>query len=144
MDPQSSEVSTTVFVSNMHCGSCVKTIQDALAALQPEPSLVDVSIVTQSVTVKHPRALTSAVIKSAIDEAGYDILSTPVEESSTHAQLSWSDSIARLSAFATLKRTRHLDNCAQCRSEQNIQGHPAGETATDKVSLTFTIRALID
>ncbi|KAI0824781.1 hypothetical protein BC628DRAFT_1276643, partial [Trametes gibbosa] len=111
---ESSETTTTVFVSNMHCGSCVKTIQDALASLSPSPSVVDVSIVTQSVTVKHTHALTPAMIKSAIDDAGYDILSTPVlGEGPSHPSLSWSGSIARLSAFATSKGKRHLDNCVQ-------------------------------
>ncbi|KAI9066791.1 hypothetical protein FKP32DRAFT_1555259, partial [Trametes sanguinea] len=113
MEPESSEVTTTVFVSNMHCGSCVKTIQDALQSLSPPPSVVDVSIVTQSVTVKHPRSLSPASIKAAIDNAGYDILSTPVDESLNRPQLSWSDSIARISTLATSKRKTHLDNCAQ-------------------------------
>ncbi|KAH9853625.1 hypothetical protein C2E23DRAFT_711422, partial [Lenzites betulinus] len=113
MEPQSSETTTTVFVSNMHCGSCVKTIEDALASLSPSPSVVDVSIVTQSVTVKHMHALTPAMIKSAIDEAGFDILSTPIDESTSHPPLSWSGSIARLSAFASSKQMRHLDNCVQ-------------------------------
>ncbi|KAI0353514.1 hypothetical protein OH77DRAFT_1407005 [Trametes cingulata] len=134
MEPQSSEITTTVFVSNMHCGSCVKTIQDALAALSPSPSSVDVSIVTQSVTVKHPRALTPAMIKAAIDDAGYDILATPVDEHSSRPDLSWSASIARLSTFATSKRKRHLDNCAQCRSEQAAKERPTGQTIFDKVS----------
>ncbi|KAH9900016.1 hypothetical protein C8Q73DRAFT_611940, partial [Cubamyces lactineus] len=110
MDPESSEITTTVFVSNMHCGSCVKTIQDALTSLSPSPSSVDVSIVTQSVTVKHPRALPPTMIKSAIDNAGYDIMSTPTE---TRPSPSWSESLARLSSLATTKRNRHLDNCAQ-------------------------------
>ncbi|KAI0775941.1 hypothetical protein BD413DRAFT_470278 [Trametes elegans] len=137
LEPESSEVTTTVFVSNMHCGSCVKTIQDALTALSPSPSAVDVSIVTQSVTVKHPRALPPAMIKAAIDGAGYDILSTPAVEDSSRPPLSWSGSIARLSHFAASKRKRHLDNCAQCRAEQATEALPAGETSAsvDKVSL---------
>ncbi|EIW61331.1 uncharacterized protein TRAVEDRAFT_162417, partial [Trametes versicolor FP-101664 SS1] len=113
MDSESSETTTTVFVSNMHCGSCVKTIQDALAALSPAPSVVDVSIVTQSVTVKHPRTLSLEDIKSALDTAGYDVLSTPTDKSSSYPPLSWSGSLARLSAFPTSNRMKHFDNCDQ-------------------------------
>ncbi|KAI9001425.1 E1-E2 ATPase-domain-containing protein [Trametes punicea] len=135
MSPESSESTTTVFVSNMHCGSCVKTIRDALQSLSPSPSFVDVSIVTQSVTVKHSRALSPAMIKSALDNAGYDILSTPVEQSSPRPQLSWSGSIARLSSLATSKSKRHLDNCAQCRAEQAALTERVGEIALDKDTL---------
>ncbi|KAI0327756.1 heavy metal translocatin [Cubamyces sp. BRFM 1775] len=136
MDPESSEITTTVFVSNMHCGSCVKTIQDALTSLSPSPSSVDVSIVTQSVTVKHPRALSPAMIKSAIDDAGYDIMSTPTE---SRPAPSWSDSLARLSSLATTKRNRHLDNCAQCRSELAPRKEVGGETVLEKDTLDGSI-----
>ncbi|KAI0698531.1 hypothetical protein C8T65DRAFT_522745, partial [Cerioporus squamosus] len=112
MPAESSEVTTTIFVSNLHCGSCVQTIQDALSSLSPPPSSVDVSIVTQSVTVQHPRALSPETLKATIDEAGYDILTTPTTEgpSPTHPQLSWS---ARVSHMILPRQKRHLDNCAQ-------------------------------
>ncbi|CDO71345.1 hypothetical protein BN946_scf184908.g103 [Trametes cinnabarina] len=131
MDPEASEITTTLFVSNMHCGSCVKTIKEALQSLSPPPSMVDVSIVTQSVTVKHSRSLPIGSIKAAIDNAGYDILATPVDESSNRPHLSWTDSIARLSTFATSKSNKHLDNCAQCRAEQASR-QDVGEIVEDK------------
>lgn len=117
----------------MRALSCVKTIQDALAALSPSPSVVDVSIVTQSVTVKHPRTLSLEAIKAALDAAGYDILSTPADESSSLPPLTWSGSLARLSAFPTSNRKKHFDNCDQCRSERAAQEPVAGESTLDKV-----------
>ncbi|KAI1789550.1 hypothetical protein LXA43DRAFT_859517, partial [Ganoderma leucocontextum] len=113
MAPQTSQITTTILVSNLHCGSCVKTIQDALALLSPPPSSVDVSIVTQSVTVHHPRALTPPMLKAAIDEAGYDILATPSEETLSPSQPGWSNSLAGLAGIASPKQMKHLDNCEQ-------------------------------
>ncbi|KAI0751647.1 hypothetical protein C8Q80DRAFT_1076014, partial [Daedaleopsis nitida] len=113
MDAESSEVTTTILVSNLHCGRQVPTIQDALASLSPPPSSVEVSIVTQSVTVQHSRALSPAVLKAAIDDAGYDILGTPVAEHGSLPPTSWSDSLASLSRIVLPRHAKHLENCAQ-------------------------------
>ncbi|TBU32916.1 hypothetical protein BD311DRAFT_610938, partial [Dichomitus squalens] len=113
MSSEASGITTTILVSNLHCGSCVKTIQDALASLSPPPSSVDVSIVTQSVTVQHPRALSPSMLKAAIDEAGFDISATPSEETLPSPTLTWSDSLAGLAGVVSPKRQKHLDSCAQ-------------------------------
>ena len=112
--------------------SCVKTIQDALSSLSPPPSSVDVSIVTQSVTVQHPRALSPEVLKATIDEAGYDILETPTAEDNAPArsQLSWP---TRVSHIVLPKQKKHLDNCAQCRAESAALHESPEETASGKV-----------
>ena len=86
--------------------------------------------------MKHPRALSPATIKSAIDNAGYDIMSTPVD---SRPPPSWSDSLVRLSSLATMKRRRHLDNCAQCRSELAPRKEVPGETALEKVRYLFCL-----
>ncbi|KAM5540378.1 hypothetical protein V8D89_005836 [Ganoderma adspersum] len=117
MTSQTSGITTTILVSNLHCGSCVKTIQDALAGLSPPPSSVDVSIVTQSVTVHHPRAITPSMLKAAIDDAGYDIVATPTVESVSPLQPGWSNSLAGLAVITSPKHMKHLDNCEQCRTE---------------------------
>ncbi len=155
MDAETSEIVTTVLVSNLHCGryvprsldtpdtscdsafaSCVKTIQDGLALLSPPASSVDVSIVTQSVTVQHPRALSLATLKAAIEEAGYDILATPTADHLSQPQLSWSDSFAGLSRLMSPRHRKHLENCAQCRAEQAATPQPSEQKIThEKVML---------
>ena len=86
------------------------------------------SIVTQSVTVQHPRALSVHLIKSTIDEAGYDILSTPTAQDAPQL---WSDSLHGLSCVPPSRqhRKKHLDNCAQCRAEEADVQHLSGEHA---------------
>ena len=121
--------------------SCVKTIQDALSSLSPPPSSVDVSIVTQSVTVQHPRALSPEVLKATIDEAGYDILDTPTAEDNAAArsQLSWP---TRVSHIVLPKQKKHLDNCAQCRAERAALHGSSEETTSDKVCSPFNSRCV--
>ncbi|KAJ7700064.1 hypothetical protein B0H17DRAFT_1253904 [Mycena rosella] len=83
---------TTIHVSNLHCGSCVLTIQRALASLSPPPLSVEVSVVSQTVTVHHFDALFPDAIHSAIHDAGFDVpeLGEPEPSSSkrqvTHVQ----------------------------------------------------------
>ena len=57
------------------------------------------------------------MLKAAIDEAGYDILGTPSEETLSSPRMTWSDSLAGIAGVVSPKRQKHLDNCAQCRAE---------------------------
>ncbi|CCL99412.1 uncharacterized protein FIBRA_01430 [Fibroporia radiculosa] len=121
----SSDFTTAVFVSNLHCArhACISviftsTIEDALSTLSPAPLSVDVSTVTQIVTIKHSLALSPSAIKAAIDEAGFDIVDTPVETAS-HPPLSFPHSIARLPALLTGKSRKHFDQCSLCQSEHS-------------------------
>ena len=68
--------------------SCVRTIELALSALEPAPVSVDVSIVYQSVSLRHPPALSRARIHAALDDAGFDLLneSTPPTQRPKHVQ----------------------------------------------------------
>ena len=82
---------------------------------------MDVSIVTQSVTVSHSRSLSIADIKSTIDEAGYDIVATPVIQDTTNYEHPWSQALTGKPWKAGHQRTKHLENCAQCRAEVSPQ-----------------------
>ncbi|KZT12583.1 uncharacterized protein LAESUDRAFT_639225, partial [Laetiporus sulphureus 93-53] len=101
---------TTIFVSNLHCSSCVRTIEDALSSLSPAPNSVDVSVVTQTITVRHSTELSPPAIRTAIDQAGFDIVGTPTD-SSERPSLSFSHSIAQLPALITSKSKKHFDQC---------------------------------
>ncbi|KAF4574601.1 hypothetical protein EYR36_005949 [Pleurotus pulmonarius] len=88
---------TTVLVSNLHCSSCVHTIQSALHALTPPPHQVEVSIVSQAVTVHHDKDLSSEQIESAIALAGFDVASGPSKPS------------------GLFSREKHLQQCTMCQ-----------------------------
>ncbi|KAI0952212.1 hypothetical protein AcW1_004372 [Taiwanofungus camphoratus] len=117
-----SPVTTTVFVSNLHCSSCVSTIQDALSLLSPAPISTDVSVVTQTVTVNHPVDLSPVSIKTAIDEAGFDIVATPIDtDERPPLSSSLSHSFSLLPALLTGKSRRHFEQCAQCQAEHHAK-----------------------
>ncbi|KAI0736150.1 hypothetical protein C8Q72DRAFT_769444, partial [Fomitopsis betulina] len=111
------DVDTTVLLSNLHCSSCVHSIQSAVASLSPAPTSVEVSIVTQTVTVRHPKDLSRAAIDDAIEEAGFDIVSDPDDNSLPHAQgtplasLSLSHNLSRLGTPFTPQKQRHIAQC---------------------------------
>ncbi|KAJ6613478.1 heavy metal translocatin [Mycena sp. CBHHK59/15] len=91
---------TTVHVSNLHCGSCVITIQSALESLSPLPLSVEVSVVTQLITVHHLSALSADTIQSAILNAGFDVPQDP-------------------DPAGSLKRHKtHVQQCDLCQKEQ--------------------------
>ena len=80
----------------------------------PSPTSIQVSIVSQSVTVHHPKELSSAVVQSALGDAGFDVLTNP-SPSEDHG----TDSISgALSEFLANKRKKHVQQCSLCREEE--------------------------
>ncbi|KAF8195942.1 heavy metal translocatin [Mycena galopus ATCC 62051] len=97
---------TTIHVSNLHCGSCVVTIQDALAALSPQQiTAVEVSVVLQSVTVHHLETLSADDIQAAILDAGFDV-DLPQNDPGT-----------------SKRHETHLQQCTLCQKERANEAH---------------------
>lgn len=133
MSSDTGEVVTTLLISNLHCSrcanplmhcrkttadnrkrSCVRTIDNALGSLSPRPTSVDVSVVTQAVTVRHPQGLFPDIIKGAIAAEGFDIVSTPTGIAGQQSSLPVGFGINPL---ATTHHARHIDQCALCQQE---------------------------
>jgi Cu+-exporting ATPase len=66
---------TSFLLSNLHCPSCISTIEDALYTLDPKPSSVSSSIVSSWVTVCHEPTLSPPAIRNALEDAGFDVRS---------------------------------------------------------------------
>ncbi|KAL4242028.1 cation transport ATPase (P-type) family protein [Abortiporus biennis] len=126
----SGEIVTTVFLSNLHCSSCVQTIKDALSSLTPSPTSVDISIVTQSVSVRHSLSLSPAEIKSVIDSAGFDIVATPNEAADEYSS-SFAQHLSRLTPLFSQKREKHIEHCSLCKAE--AAGNHLASTNRDKL-----------
>ncbi|TFK75930.1 heavy metal translocatin [Pluteus cervinus] len=101
----SAVVSTTVHLRNLHCSSCVATIEGALQALSPAPLHIDVSIVLQSVTIRHYPILRIQAIYDALRDAGFELL---IPESS---------SLGTMTPSLTTQQEKHLKNCSQCQED---------------------------
>ncbi|GJE84162.1 heavy metal translocating P-type ATPase [Phanerochaete sordida] len=110
MAAEKGETLTTVLVSNIHCGSCVKTIEDELALLSPSPSGINVSVITQTVTVWHASSLSPDAIRRALEDAGFDIMATS-DEAST-------DDI--LSSRSSHRRLKHVQQCPLCQEDSQL------------------------
>ena len=137
--PRRTTVTTTCFIVNLHCPSCVEAIRDCLSALQPAPEEVNVSIIAHSVIISHDPALQVKAVNESLDTAGFEIHSIfqdnkAVYQSSSDSDLenatkTWSarleDTVSRWTTSQQLedavdmrKRTAHLEQCEQCKMEQ--------------------------
>jgi Cu+-exporting ATPase len=137
--PQWDVTTTTCFISNLHCPSCVEVIRASLSALDPVPEDIVVSIVSHSVVVRHPAFLAIEDISASLEAAGFDIHSIfqtksaqggPVEVKSSEGEgKEWYTDLERAvshwgnpgnvdGANDTMrKRNTHIEQCKQCRSE---------------------------
>ena len=96
--------------------SCVRTIEEALSASSPAPTVIDVSIVSQSVVLQHPQALTPSVIQATLEDAGFDVSSdaTVVPQ---ETNLFLTDLSSGVSQILSTGRRKHIQQCSLCQEE---------------------------
>lgn len=146
-------VTTTFFISNLHCPSCVTSIEASLATLQPQPISVSHSIISHSITVSHHAELSTAIITEALEQAGFEVYSvvhgqsavssgwqqaSPMSRSGDwgleQAVQRWTQS--RKGAHSDLddnkKRKRHMDQCKQCQEEALAPSRQSSQSFIEK------------
>jgi Cu+-exporting ATPase len=146
---------TTCFISNLHCPSCVEAIRESLRGLNPRPEDILVSIVSHSVVVRHVTFLAIDDISTSLEAAGFEIHSIfqdkntdydPVEVRNTEqskegftsldrAVSRWCKSAQRQTSDIDMRRKElHMEQCKQCRSEEGgiCLGTSSGEVLHDK------------
>ncbi|KIK52304.1 hypothetical protein GYMLUDRAFT_251345 [Collybiopsis luxurians FD-317 M1] len=103
---QEGEQVTIIHISNIHCSSCVETIERTLAELVPPPSTVDISIEQQLVKVLHDVQLSAPVIRDAIIDVGFDVISDSTSDPSTALNQQPDGT------------SKHVDQCRFCQAEE--------------------------
>jgi Cu+-exporting ATPase len=127
-------VTTTCFISNLHCPSCVDGIRASLSALDPPPQDVFVSIVSHSVVVRHAARLNVDDITVSLEAAGFEIHSVFQDNKAVRSpevkSKEWHTSFERAvnhwlrptpdlggSHDDMKKKEAHLAQCEQCKRE---------------------------
>ncbi|KAJ5993333.1 hypothetical protein N7451_009057 [Penicillium sp. IBT 35674x] len=125
---------TTFLLSNLHCASCVSNIEETLFRLAPRPSSVDLSIVSQTVTVHHHPSLPESTLSRALYDAGFEIYDVVRDtetgfntedgnrnERSLAEQDGWIDRAVHYKSAKKLEKKRiaaHIERCDICRVEK--------------------------
>ncbi|OCK82080.1 heavy metal translocatin [Lepidopterella palustris CBS 459.81] len=143
-------VTTTVFISNLHCPSCVTSIEESLNALIPPPESISHSIISHSVVVRHKASLSVNNISEALELAGFEVHSMVQNQPTSKDPMEvvdsgpytpeWKNSLQQAvshwrlpSGHAkdpdTLKRKRHVERCEQCRVDSEAKN---GDTCSSE------------
>ncbi|KEQ92357.1 hypothetical protein AUEXF2481DRAFT_68684 [Aureobasidium subglaciale EXF-2481] len=97
---------STFFISNLHCPSCITSIQFSLEEdLGIQPSSISHSIIQHSVTIRHATSISSNTVTSSLEKADFEVYSVTA----------WKDKDAEVENQR--KRKRHVEQCVQCRKE---------------------------
>ncbi|KAJ4478056.1 E1-E2 ATPase-domain-containing protein [Lentinula aciculospora] len=105
-----SERITVVHISNLHCSSCVQTIERILSELTPSPSTVETSVVLQSVKVYHDPGLSAASIRNTLAEWAFDVVSDSTSDLSV--------TYNKRSSLLSGRNSKHIQNCRLCQEEE--------------------------
>lgn len=154
-------ITTSFFISNLHCPSCVTSIETSLSTLKPQPISVSHSIISHSVTVRHHDTVSAATITGTLEQAGFEVYSVvqgqsdgtsswQLERTSSpngwgleQAVERWTQSRkdANANVEENRKRKRHMDQCKQCQEEMNSSG-PSSDALIGKESRLATYESL--
>lgn len=131
-------VTTTLFITNLHCPSCIEVIQDSLGGLTLAPEFVSYSIVSHSVVLRHSTSLAVQDISATLEAAGFEIHSifqdnksvfiaeeirrngrnTDWDSSLEHAVARWFQKGTQSESREHMyKREKHAEQCEQCKAE---------------------------
>jgi Cu+-exporting ATPase len=151
---------TSLLLSNLHCPSCVSTIEDALSTLDPRPSSVSSSIVSSWVTVQHESSLDPTTIQAALEGAGFEVRSVITncmkqdphdDETKEHTKDSLPTGEQGLlgrtinewcsgsrdkhngNRYMTMSR-RHMELCVLCQAEE-AKGHDKSRISSSSVKV---------
>lgn len=101
-----------------------------MSELDPKPSSIQISIVSHTVTIKHPFTLSFDTISETLDDAGYeifDIIYDPIVAQSDRLgdlergiePLTFGQALSRwrsnITEVEATKRRRHIEACQQCQ-----------------------------
>ncbi|KAI1461073.1 heavy metal translocatin [Annulohypoxylon moriforme] len=131
-------IQTTFLIPSIHCPTCASFLENFLFALRPKPIEVETSILSHSVTVKHPTSLSARSIARALGEAGYEVdtifrgaSSEEINPSDPHGSpdddfpFQWVSHLGRWLLWGNkvsddeVRRKRHAEHCEQCRKEND-------------------------
>ncbi|KAF2498954.1 heavy metal translocatin [Lophium mytilinum] len=130
---------TTVFISNLHCPSCIVSISAALNALHPPPEVISHSIVSHEVILRHSDRVPVDDVVDALELAGFEVHSifqdpeirvgvqserkSPEWQNSLEQAVSrWRHSRGQAKEDDMMKRRKHVEQCALCRVEEEDVG----------------------
>lgn len=135
---------TSLLVDNLHCPSCVATVQETLSALQPAPFSISTSIVLHEIKVVHPITLSASRIARALEDVGFILDSVspstspdldPEGQGYMPRSTSRRDSGTYDVHDQSEKHIRHCDACLEkldslSSTEKESRTSPSGETLT--------------
>ncbi|GLA78619.1 hypothetical protein CBS63078_9191 [Aspergillus niger] len=145
--PPSQSRLTTLLVGNLHCPSCVATVQETLTSLRPAPFSISTSIVLHEIKVFHPITLSASRIAHALEDAGFELDSIVpstlrAADPEAHDYTPRSSSRRHGGAYDVHCQSKtHVRQCDACSAQlgtlsstEDLQASSSGETLTSVIA----------
>ncbi|KAK5106793.1 hypothetical protein LTS08_000916 [Lithohypha guttulata] len=120
---------TTLFVTNLHCASCVSYAQDTIRPLHGIFN-VDVSLLSHTVCIQHEPGLTSTIVDVLLD-AAFEVRHVTTSDASDRvigavdvpSRLDQLKHQQHFSLFMSKARRKHVANCRACQESAPREGN---------------------
>ncbi len=151
---QSSAWRTTILVKNIHCASCVHSIQSILAGAFGDALLqVQINVLTQEVTVLHDLPLPTLALCRSLSDAAFEVYRAATFDASgamvqdigseESGGEGWLEAAIRVSSSGPRpddnRKSLHIANCDACRKGSITQG---GADQSNETLLNHTFQSL--
>lgn len=159
---------TVVLVNNIHCASCVSSVQDVLAGFGNAVRNVEASVLSHEVRIHHAKSLSISDICAALSSAAFEIHGAVTVDSSgirvqefdlakdpngwleaaadrwRPIQASTTSRFSRLEFPEKNRRRTHIENCAACREELSSHEKAAKPVSLRSVPRTMGVAEIAD
>lgn len=128
VSPAENKLTTTLFVTNLHCASCVTHTQDTLRPIQGIYN-VDVNLLSNTICIQHDTGLASTITDVLVDAAfevqhvttsdatGQVVANEDLSQKQSHAS-----TLGTFSLLMSKSQRKHIANCKACQSSRASQG----------------------
>ena len=120
-------LTSTLFVSNIHCPSCVAYVQDTLRS-RPGIQRIDVSIVDHRIEVQHieqadlGKTIADVLIRAAFQVQHVSTTDTDGRKIAEHSYEESSQPTRSFPLFMSRAERKHIENCNACQATMS-RGH---------------------
>jgi P-type Cu+ transporter len=143
--------STVILIKNLHCGSCVRYIEELMASFGEEVLSTSVNVVNHEAHVLHLPSIKTIDICRVLEDGAFEVVGATTADKSGNTTYELTEQrsadsqakphgarlrLPRITGPVKDNRAVHVEHCIVCQKEVNEEASPAGLASLNTSSST--------